>query len=255
MAPTRPTPGGSSANPIDLTAARPATATIAGSGTDTGTGIVSGPADGSIPGTAIITGMVNNPGPVPGISGISTLFNSAPPTALDLTIDRILNQGPAGITAPAAAGGVLSGRVTKTTPKKATPKKATPKKATPKKATPKKPTAAAPNSPTPTSAADTPNPPKRGKASGLPSCIPCRRSKARCDRVVACERCIKAGKECVSGEDAAAPGGSEGAGGGGGGAGGKAGKACERCRRMKAGCVRKETCVRCEKKGQECVMA
>ncbi|EAQ88580.1 predicted protein [Chaetomium globosum CBS 148.51] len=204
MAPTRPTPGGSSANPIDLTATRPATATMAGSGTgtSTGSGIVSGPAADSIPGTATITGMVDNPCPTPGISGISTLFNATPLTEFDLAVDRTLSQGPASPPAPAAAGGILSGRVTKT---KSTPKKATPNK----KTTPKIPTtttttaAAAPDSPTPgtgtgTSAGvDSPNPPKRGKASGLPSCLACRRSKARCDRVVACERCIKAGKECI----------------------------------------------------------
>lgn len=268
MAPTRPTPGGSSANPIDLTATRPATATMAGSGTgtSTGSGIVSGPAADSIPGTATITGMVDNPCPTPGISGISTLFNATPLTEFDLAVDRTLSQGPARALAPAAAGGILSGRVTKT---KSTPKKATPnKKTSPKIPTTTTTAAAAPDSPTPgtgtgtgtSPGVDSPNPPKRGKASGLPSCLACRRSKARCDRVVACERCIKAGKECVSGEEAAAGnggggGGDGGEGSGGGGAGGRAGKACERCRRMKAGCVRKESCVRCEKKGQECVMA
>ncbi|KAK3290426.1 uncharacterized protein B0H64DRAFT_447153 [Chaetomium fimeti] len=124
------------------------------------------------------------------------------------------------VTTTTTGGGVISGRITKSKSTKSTPTKP---KSTPSK-TKKTPSKAA---------TDTPNTPKRGKASG-PSCLPCRRAKARCDRVVACERCVKAGKEC------AGSGGGEGEGVDGGAAGGKPGKACERCRKMKAACVRRE---------------
>lgn len=31
-------------------------------------------------------------------------------------------------------------------------------------------------------------------------------------------------------------------------------KACDRCKRMKSACVRKDKCVRCDKRGEECVV-
>ncbi|AEO58344.1 hypothetical protein MYCTH_2110669 [Thermothelomyces thermophilus ATCC 42464] len=92
---------------------------------------------------------------------------------------------------------------------------------------------------------------RNGKKAGVPSCLACRGAKARCDRVTACERCIRAGEECRPGS------------GGGfddnGGAvpvpvAGKAARACERCRRLKAACARRDSCVRCERKGIECVL-
>ena len=96
----------------------------------------------------------------------------------------------------------------------------------------------------PDPSSNTPNTPKKGKASG-PSCLPCRKAKARCDRVLACARCLKAKIECPGeGDDAKAVLL----------AGAKLGKACERCKRIKAACVRKDVCVRCDRKGIECVM-
>ncbi|KAH6857131.1 hypothetical protein B0I37DRAFT_412998 [Chaetomium sp. MPI-CAGE-AT-0009] len=171
---------------------------------------------------------------------------------------------PATPTAPATptgtgtgGSGVISGRISKSTPSKSTPTKAAKKAAI-------------------AAGSGSPNAPKRGRASG-PSCLPCRRAKARCDRIMACERCLKAGKECTPAAPApgaaAAGAAAGGAGGGPAGAdeeegaasasaaaaatavGGKVGKACERCRRMKAACVRRDTCVRCEKRGGECEMA
>jgi hypothetical protein len=90
-----------------------------------------------------------------------------------------------------------------------------------------------------------PNTPKKGKASG-PSCLPCRKAKSRCDRVLACARCLRAKVECPGEGDEANKGLLL--------AGAKLSKACERCKRMKAACVRKDVCVRCERKGIECVM-
>jgi len=156
------------------------------------------------------------------------------------------------------SGGVTSGRITKP---KATPRKKKPTAAAIAAAaaaaaiataatpttTPTKPRTK--QTPTTTPATST----KKGKAaSGLPACVSCKQSKARCDRIQACERCIKAGVECPgtgTGDDSTTNTASFSAA-----AGGKAGKSCLRCRRMKAGCVRKETCVRCEKKGVECVL-
>ncbi|KAK4246185.1 hypothetical protein C7999DRAFT_15663 [Corynascus novoguineensis] len=79
-----------------------------------------------------------------------------------------------------------------------------------------------------------------------PSCLSCRKAKARCDRVMACERCIRANEECFSAGASAVTGDAV--------AGGKAPRACERCKRMKAACVRKESCARCKQKQIECVM-
>ncbi|KAK4040663.1 hypothetical protein C8A01DRAFT_35317 [Parachaetomium inaequale] len=119
-------------------------------------------------------------------------------------------------TAP-GGGGVVTGRITKR----------------------KKPDPGAPGG-------SVPNTPKKGKASG-PSCLPCRKAKARCDRVLACARCLRAKVECPGegddGKGVLLAGGA------------KLGKACERCKRMKAACVRKDVCVRCDRKGIECVMA
>ncbi|KAL2169164.1 hypothetical protein VTG60DRAFT_6404 [Thermothelomyces hinnuleus] len=89
---------------------------------------------------------------------------------------------------------------------------------------------------------------RNGKKAGVPSCLGCRGAKARCDRITACERCIRAGEECYPGsgagfdDGAAVP------------VAGKAARACERCRRMKAACARRDSCVRCERKGIECVL-
>jgi hypothetical protein len=193
-------------------------------------------------------------------AGAGTLMDAGPATNTGMGATTNTVPGPTNGSVPgtpttptsAAAGGVLSGRVTKGKTKTTTPKKATPKKKAAAAA------AAATNpgnnndSPSGSNAGtDSPNPPKRGKASsGLPSCLPCRRAKSRCDRVVACVRCVKADKECVSHAEE----GASSAGGGGGKAGGGS-KACERCRKMKAACVRTDTCVRCEKRGVECVMA
>jgi hypothetical protein len=255
MAHTRPTPG-SSSNPIDLTS-RPLTATIADPGTYVG-------ADAAMMATdpAAITGPAAGTG---SFTGTGTLMDAGPATNTGMSLTTGTVSGPANGSVPgtpttptsAAAGGVLSGRVAKGKTKTTTTKKATPKKKAAVAAAAANPGNNNSNnndSPSGSNAdTDSPNPPKRGKASsGLPSCLPCRRAKSRCDRVVACVRCVKADKECVS---HAEEGASSAVGGGGGGKAGGGSKACERCRKMKAACVRTETCVRCEKRGVECVMA
>ncbi|KAK3903822.1 hypothetical protein C8A05DRAFT_32441 [Staphylotrichum tortipilum] len=122
---------------------------------------------------------------------------------------------------PVDLTGVTSGRVTKPggTPKKKAP--GTPKK----KKTPKL----------------TAPPATHGTA-----CQACRKGKARCVRVTACERCLRAGVPCPA--EADGPTATEDVLLG-------FSKACERCRRLKAACVRKEKCVKCERKGIECVIA
>jgi hypothetical protein len=93
---------------------------------------------------------------------------------------------------------------------------------------------------------DDPNPPKKGKESG-PACANCKKAKARCDRVLACERCLKAGVACPGEGEAEAVASAM--------AAGKPAKACDRCKKMKAACVRSGKCVKCEKKGVDCVVA
>jgi hypothetical protein len=109
------------------------------------------------------------------------------------------------------------------------------------KPTPKKPAAKKP-----VAGKDDPNPAKKGKESG-PACTNCKKAKARCDRVLACERCLKAGVACPSPDEAEAVASAM--------AAGKPAKACERCKKMKAACVRSGKCVKCEKKGVDCVVA
>ncbi|KAH6612804.1 hypothetical protein B0J18DRAFT_414168 [Chaetomium sp. MPI-SDFR-AT-0129] len=87
-----------------------------------------------------------------------------------------------------------------------------------------------------------------GKASG-PTCINCRKNKARCDRIVTCAKCAKAGVDCEinkgKGIDGSHMKPSDGP---------LKLKACDRCRRMKSACVRRDKCVRCDKRGEECVV-
>ncbi|KAK4121545.1 hypothetical protein N657DRAFT_109238 [Parathielavia appendiculata] len=109
---------------------------------------------------------------------------------------------------------------------------------------------------TPGDGAD-PNPPKLGKESG-PACLNCKKNKARCDRVLACEKCVNAGVVCREAEDK-----GKGKGNGNDGCGngalaaappGKPLKACARCKEQHASCVRGRKCVRCDKRGLDCVI-
>lgn len=84
--------------------------------------------------------------------------------------------------------------------------------------------------------------PNKGKGKGKSAaCANCRKLKARCDRVTACERCLRLGQACSSSGESEVfiPG--------------YKGKACEGCRKVKAKCVKMESCVRCEQKGLECL--
>ncbi|KAK4098147.1 hypothetical protein N658DRAFT_230410 [Parathielavia hyrcaniae] len=114
-----------------------------------------------------------------------------------------------------------------------------------------------------------PNPPTLGKESG-PACASCKKIKARCDRVLACEKCVRRGVACVEAEDKRNLKGKvegwnndNGTGNGkgrktgksaGGGGLAKSLKTCAGCRAAHTSCVRGGKCVRCERMGLECVV-
>jgi hypothetical protein len=133
---------------------------------------------------------------------------------------------------------VLTGRIAKPKPPAAKKKKTT------TGTTKKKPTATKP----PTTTTTTPAQKPKGKNGKPPACTNCRKLKARCERVTACERCLRVGHACSNAAAAA-----EGGGGGVFVPGGQKGKACAGCRKIQAKCVRKESCERSAEKGIECV--
>ncbi|SPQ24052.1 91623474-1e76-4e15-ba14-3549199a58d7 [Thermothielavioides terrestris] len=173
----------------------------------------------------------------------------APTKPTDAAPGAGTGSDPIDLTGPSPARkGVVSGRVTKSTPKKTS----TAATAAAAAAAATAPAAGGDNnddepagagSDNDNEAAATPTRRRVVLKATYPACRHCRRAKARCDRIASCERCDKAGVACSgSVEDAFA-------------GGGKPIKACDRCRQRKVACVRKDTCKRCERKGIECVPA